>query len=86
MAYKVKRDPLNEYFTMAINGLLKEMEIKEIDPNQLRDFSIYSKYQGTNKPETSIHIILRDYSMLSLEFKKGKLKSSGWLNFKDFKK
>lgn len=82
MAYNVKRDPLNEYFTMAINGLLKELDLEEIQPDQLRDFSIYSKYQGTNRPETSIHIILRDYSMVSLEFKKGKLTSSGWLNFK----
>ena len=82
MAYNVKRDPLNEYFTNAINGLLNQLELKEIQPDQLRDFSIYSKYQGTNRPETSIHIILRDYSMVSLEFKKGKLTSSGWLNFK----
>ena len=86
MAKTVKRDSLNEYFTMAINELLKELNLQEIQPNELRDFSIFSKYQGTNRPETSIHIILRDYSMLSLEFKKGKLKSSGWLNFKDFKK
>ena len=82
MAKTVKGDPLNEYFTNAINGLLNQLELKEIQPDQLRDFSIYSKYQGTNRPETSIHIILRDYSMLSLEFKKGKLTSSGWLNFK----
>ena len=82
MAKTVKKDPLNEYFTNAINGLLNQLELKEIQPDQLRDFSIYSKYQGTNRPETSIHIILRDYSMLSLEFKKGKLTSSGWLNFK----
>ena len=82
MAKTVKRDPLNEYFTMAINELLKELNLQEIQPNELRDFSIFSKYQGTNRPETSIHIILRDYSMVSLEFKKGKLTSSGWLNFK----
>ena len=82
MAKTVKRDSLNEYFTNAINGLLNQLELKEIQPDQLRDFSIYSKYQGTNRPETSIHIILRDYSMVSLEFKKGKLTSSGWLNFK----
>ena len=82
MAKTVKRDSLNEYFTMAINELLKELNLQEIRPNELRDFSIFSKYQGTNRPETSIHIILRDYSMVSLEFKKGKLTSSGWLNFK----
>ena len=80
MAKTVKRDSLNEYFTMAINELLKELNLQEIQPNELRDFSIFSKYQGTNRPETSIHIILKDYSMLGLEFKKGKITSSGWVN------
>lgn len=80
MAKTVKRDSLNEYFTMAINELLKELNLQEIQPNELRDFSIFSKYQGTNRPETSIHIILKDYSMLGIEFKKGKITSSGWVN------
>ena len=80
MAKTVKRDSLNEYFTMAINELLKELNLQEIQPNELRDFSIFSKYQGTNRPETSIHIILKDYSMLGIECKKGKITSSGWVN------
>lgn len=82
MAYNVKRDPLNEYFTMAINGLLKELDLKEIQPNELKDCGIYSSYQGTNRPESSIYIITKDYRMLSINFQKGKVTSSGWITTK----
>ena len=81
MAYNIKKDSLNEYFTVVINELLKELDFKEIQPNELRNCSILSKSQGTNRPETNVYIFLKDYSKITITFKKGKITSSGWLHF-----
>ena len=84
MANTVKKDPLNEYFTKAINDLLKQLDLEEIQPNDLQDCIISSKYQGTNRPETTIIIESKpNYTMLTISFKKGKLTSSGWKGLKE---
>ena len=78
MAKVVKEDTLNSYFTNVLNHLLTQLELEEIQPNELQDLSIFSKYQGTNRPETTVYIMAKKNRMLSLEFKKGNITSSGW--------
>lgn len=74
-----KNDILNEYFTKFVNELLKQVGLDEIKPNELRTLNLYSKYQGTNRPETQVYITIGKYeAILDLEYKKGKLLSDGW--------
>ena len=79
MANNKKKDILNEYFTTFVNELLKQIGLDEIKPNELSNISLYSKYQGTNRPETQVYISISKYeAVLLLEFKKGKLLTNGW--------
>ena len=74
-----KKDILNEYFTTFVNELLKQIGLDEIKPNELRNITLYSKYQGTNRPETQVFITIRNWEdTINLEFKKGKLLTDGW--------
>lgn len=74
-----KKDILNEYFTTFVNELLKQIGLDEIKPNELRNITLYSKYQGTNRPETHVFITIRNWeATINLEFKKGKLLTDGW--------
>lgn len=74
-----KNDILNEYFTTFVNELLKQIGLNEIKPNELRTLNLYSKYQGTNRPETQVYITIGKYeALIDIEFKKGKLLTDGW--------
>lgn len=79
MAYTIKKDPLNEFVTAVLNDLLNQLGLAQIQPNELKDLNIMSRYQGTNRPETTIMICCKTgYNMISINFKKGKITSSGW--------
>ena len=77
-----KKDILNIFFTNVLNNLLNQVGLEEIQPNELKSVSMYSTYQGTNRPETVLFIDCKN-KMLSFDFKKGKLTTSNWRHFKE---